>query len=553
MTPTLPFRRRLQDGVARAFGLTPETRVALVEGALDRGTRDSATYWLQLVLSMAIATFGLVLGSTAVVIGAMLVSPLMGPIVELGLGLAVGSPLLVLRSVVRTATSIGVVISAAALLTLALPFHELTSEIAARTSPTALDLLIAVCCALAAAYTQLRAGSDTAATAAGTAIGIALVPPLCVAGYGLGTREPSVSTGALLLFTANLSAIIVVTTASFVVLGFDAVDVRAREHDVLGRSERVTLAVRAARVLERLFRGRSGAWVRLAMPLLFLASVYIPLQQALAEVSWEIRVRAAIQRRLDALPLRSVGTSLHVKRHAVHVGLVVVGSPEEATSLQRKLEMDIATVAGVRPKIEVLAVAEASQLPAPATPRVEPAAPPTPEVARVITAFDEALRSGFPTDVAGRIVDARLVASPGRPARAIVAHVGAPIGAAAERLLAERLGAALATNLRFEDVAVGWKQSFDALVPFVATSWNAWSAARESPPLRVCLEVPAGTVDPAIDALRTTIAARPGSRLDERDAFTVWLSDAPCPVATVTVDAGADGAADGAPDARGHD
>lgn len=552
MTSTPSFRRRLQDGIASAFGLTPDARVTLVGDALDRGTRDSATYWLQLLLAMAIATFGLVLGSTAVVIGAMLVSPLMGPIVELGLGLAVGSPLLVLRSVVRTGTSIVVVIAAAAALTLALPFHELTGEIAARTSPTALDLLVAVCCALAAAYTQLRAGSDTAATAAGTAIGIALVPPLCVAGYGLGTRDPSVATGALLLFTANLSAIIVVTTGSFVVLGFDQVDVRAREHEVLGRDDRVTFAVRVARVLERLFRRRSGAWVRLAMPLLFLAAVYIPLQKALAEVSWEIRVRAAIQRRLDALPLRSVGTSLHVKRHAVHVGLVVVGTPEQASSLQRKLELDIATVAGVRPKIEVLAVAEASQLPV--TPRVEAAAPPTPEIARVVTAFDDALRSAFPSDVAGAIVDARLVASPGHPTRAIVVHRGAPIGAAAERLLAERLGAQLGANLQLEDVAVGFKQSFDTEVPFVAAAWTAWGTARESPALRVCLEVPAGTADPAIEGLRAAIAGRPGSRLDERDAFTVWLSDAPCPAPTGAGDAGAEGdVADGALDAWARD
>ena len=84
----------------------------------------------------------------------------------------------------------------------------MTRALTTRTSPTALDLLVAVFCAIAAAYAQVRSGSDTTATAAGTAIGIALVPPLCVVGYGLGTRSREIASGAALLFTANLCAIL---------------------------------------------------------------------------------------------------------------------------------------------------------------------------------------------------------------------------------------------------------------------------------------------------------------------------------------------------------
>ena len=78
----------LQDRIAAAFGIQPADREAIVRAMLERSGRESAGYWLQLLLAMGIASLGLVLGSTAVVIGAMLISPLMGPIIELGMGLA---------------------------------------------------------------------------------------------------------------------------------------------------------------------------------------------------------------------------------------------------------------------------------------------------------------------------------------------------------------------------------------------------------------------------------------------------------------------------------
>ena len=96
--------------------------------------------------------------------------------------------LLVLRAALRVVLSVLLVVTGAALLVLALPFHEITSEIATRVAPTALDLLVAVFCALTAAYTTVRPGSDTTAAAAGTAIGIALVPPLCTVGFGQRVR-----------------------------------------------------------------------------------------------------------------------------------------------------------------------------------------------------------------------------------------------------------------------------------------------------------------------------------------------------------------------------
>jgi uncharacterized hydrophobic protein (TIGR00271 family) len=173
---------RFQNRLSTLLGCAPNVRAPVVAAMLRRDASEATGYWLQLVVSIGIATLGLVLGSTAVIIGAMLIAPLMKPIVNLGMGLAVGSPFLVLRSGGRVALSVAAAISFSALLTRMLPFHELTAEISARTAPTALDLFAAAFCALAGVYASMRPSSDVAATAAGTSIGISLVPPLCASG-----------------------------------------------------------------------------------------------------------------------------------------------------------------------------------------------------------------------------------------------------------------------------------------------------------------------------------------------------------------------------------
>ncbi|HEY9227663.1 MAG TPA: DUF389 domain-containing protein, partial [Gemmatimonadaceae bacterium] len=283
----------MQHRVATALGVDEQRREETVVAMHTTNARRAPGYWIQLFLAMGIATLGLVLSSTAVVIGAMLVSPLMGPILELGMGFAVGSSLLVIRAFLRVVLSVVVVIGGAAIFTIALPFHEITAEIAARTAPTALDLLVAIFCALTAAYTTVRPGTDSTAAAAGTAIGIALVPPLCTIGFGLGTQSFDAAGGAALLFTANLSAILVFAVLSFFALGFDQVDATALEQrfvdDSGGRADRI--AARAHARLRDLFGSRYGLAMRLAIPGLFLAAVYIPLRQALDEVTWEVRTR----------------------------------------------------------------------------------------------------------------------------------------------------------------------------------------------------------------------------------------------------------------------
>lgn len=203
-----PLALKWRLALARSMSVTSETRRAGVSDMLERHRKDQVGYWFQLVLAIGIATFGLVVGSTGVVIGAMLVSPLMGPIVEVGMGLVTGAPLLVIRSASRSVTSIFVVVAGSAALSWTVPIHEVNSKILARTSPTLIDLYVACFCAFAAAYTTVRQSSATVSAAAGTSISIALVPPLCVVGWGLGSGRFAIARGAAMLFTANFAAIV---------------------------------------------------------------------------------------------------------------------------------------------------------------------------------------------------------------------------------------------------------------------------------------------------------------------------------------------------------
>lgn len=443
-----------RDSLARAFGVAPDDRERLIRSMLERHARDRVAYWLELTLSMGIATLGLVLDSTVVVIGAMLVAPLMNPIVELGVGLAIGSPLLVTRSFVRVAGSVLFVVAGAAAITAMLPYHELTSQIAARTSPTVLDLSVAVLCAVAAAFSTVR-GSQAMGVASGTAIGISLVPPLCVVGYGLGTLDGGVAFGALLLFTANVTAIVLVAVGAFLLLRFDAVDVYALERDAVQGGAKTS---RIGRVLHRLFGARYGRALRVLMPMVIMVGVYVPLRRALEEVTWQVRVRARLTDVIEHLPLAktAIRSSVSVGNHSVAVHLAVVGSADDAARLSREIEARAAAVAGVRPVVDVVAVPTAEQLRHLALASRGDA---TTTVARppAATEIDDGVRGAlgvlWPGGDAGALARWRLSTDSSGRWRAVVVHVGARLGGAATDILARDLGDRLHVAVTVEDHA----------------------------------------------------------------------------------------------------
>jgi uncharacterized hydrophobic protein (TIGR00271 family) len=187
---------------------------------LRRVVEESSTtprYLFMICMSAGIAVLGLLLSSPAVVIGAMLLSPLMGPIIGAGFALAEGK-FKWLRLCAR-AIFVGTVVAVlfcAAIVWLS-PLQTMTDEIAARTRPNLFDLLVALFSSLAGSYAMIRGREGTIV---GVAIATALMPPLAVVGYGLATFNMTVFGGALLLYVTNLLTIALTATLMARLYGF---------------------------------------------------------------------------------------------------------------------------------------------------------------------------------------------------------------------------------------------------------------------------------------------------------------------------------------------
>jgi uncharacterized hydrophobic protein (TIGR00271 family) len=195
-----------------------EQRDAIYKSVLDSSHID-LEYTALLTLAGLIALFGLLENSAAVIIGAMLISPLMNPILSAALALLLGDGNLGKRSATVLALSVGGVIGITWLVASLTPLRQATPEILARTAPNLLDLFIAFLSGLAGTL-ALRGGSLTLTILPGVAIAVAVVPPLSVVGYGLSTHQGSIAGGAFLLFVTNLVSIIISASTVFRIMGF---------------------------------------------------------------------------------------------------------------------------------------------------------------------------------------------------------------------------------------------------------------------------------------------------------------------------------------------
>lgn len=173
------------------------------------------TAWV-LVFSILIASIGLNTGSAAVVIGAMLISPLMGPILGVGLSIGINDVDTLKRSLINLGVMIGLSLTTSFVFFLIPLFRAETPEILARTAPDVRDVFIAMAGGLALIIALSRRSKQTN-TIAGVAIATALMPPLCTAGYGLATGNLAYFGGAMFLFTINT---IFIALATFVIVKF---------------------------------------------------------------------------------------------------------------------------------------------------------------------------------------------------------------------------------------------------------------------------------------------------------------------------------------------
>ena len=196
--------------------LERDDRVALAE-RVSKSSAADADFVMMMALAAVLASLGLMQGSTAVVIGAMLVAPLMGPLLGAGLAVVQGN----LKLFRNASIAIGLGVGIGLLVSLAVgalnPGYEPSLEIEARGNPDLLDLGIALASGMVAAYAQGR--TNVASTLAGVAIAAALVPPLAVVGLALTTGHPVIAGNASILLMTNLVAITLGAGLVFRMLG----------------------------------------------------------------------------------------------------------------------------------------------------------------------------------------------------------------------------------------------------------------------------------------------------------------------------------------------
>lgn len=311
----------LRNWLADHLEINPRRKAEIYRSLLDSVSLGDISYWLQVFFSAGIATLGLVLNSPAVIIGAMLISPLMGGILANGLAFAVGDLVLGTRAIVNLAVSCIAAIAFAVLIIAPIPFKELTPEIAARTQPSALDLFIALFSGALGSIATAKEPKGVVTSIPGVAIAVALMPPLCVVGYGIGIRlSPDVvgiggfqvARGGALLFLTNLAAITLMSMLVFLALNIGMPEVKSQViewHEQDPESQWVQKVLTRLPVTNQLQKIGSLP-SRLVVMLLPILLLLIPLNQSF------LRLQAELAQKQEDNKLRRLATTLWQRNFA---------------------------------------------------------------------------------------------------------------------------------------------------------------------------------------------------------------------------------------------
>ena len=196
------MNEKFAASVKNAFSLrVDQASYEEIDASIKAGSRVKGTNMCILILAIIIASIGLNMNSTAVIIGAMLISPLMGGIMAIGYGIATNDLKRALGAGARLLFQVVICIIASTLYFVISPISTAHSELLARTSPTIWDVLIAIAGGLAGIIGTTR--KEKTNVIPGVAIATALMPPLCTAGYGIATLRWNFFIGALYLFFIN--------------------------------------------------------------------------------------------------------------------------------------------------------------------------------------------------------------------------------------------------------------------------------------------------------------------------------------------------------------
>ncbi|MCD6654429.1 MAG: TIGR00341 family protein [Sulfurovum sp.] len=185
---------------------------------IKESAKISSIFIALMILSTLLATVGIFQDSTPTVIGAMILAPLMAPIISLSMGIVRSNKLITQSSIITLALGVMSALFFSFALTFFMPLDIMTSQMSSRINPNLLDLFVAIFSGIAGAYASSK--EEVAKSLAGVAIAIALVPPLAVTGIGIGWAEWPMIHGSFLLFLTNLFGMIIAASLTFIILGY---------------------------------------------------------------------------------------------------------------------------------------------------------------------------------------------------------------------------------------------------------------------------------------------------------------------------------------------
>ena len=333
---------------------------------LDEESSPDFDFFMLILLSCTIASLGLITDSLAVIIGAMLVAPLMSPIMGISLASVVGEQRLFKRAITALIEGVLLAVLLSAILAFILyhlPFgilEEIPNEILVRTRPSPFDLVIALAGGAAAAYAL--AMPKLSAALPGVAISTALMPPLCTVGIGIGIQNPNVIFGATLIFLTNLLAISFSGIVIFLWLGFRPLN------------------------LHKKWRGLPN---NLMISALFVALVTIPLSvlafRSLQEANYAKTIETAITTSLEAFSnAQLVGFTYSNEEEFVNLEISIYSHYQPSYQQLVDLQTNIASAINQTVALKLLVIP---------TTNLDPLIPPTPTNTLVFTLTPSATSS----------------------------------------------------------------------------------------------------------------------------------------------------------------
>jgi uncharacterized hydrophobic protein (TIGR00271 family) len=333
----------------------------------------STSYFLILTIANLIALSGLITNSAPVIIGAMLISPLMSPILNIGFAFITGDRFVWSKSLKKIVFGVALTLVAAAIATALSPLKEVTNEILSRTRPNLYDLIIALLAGTAGAA-ALCTKKNYLTIVPGVAIATAVIPPLSVAGFGIGTWNFRIFAGGFFLFFTNFVAIIISTGLVFFIYGF--------RPSVVGE-ESLSQLKRRVSVL-------AGVLLVISIPLLYT------LHQSIAEVRLRGAIESALRNNLNREGVSHLSTFSYFQRKdgrleiSSIVNTVKYMKEDQVAAVERNLEEGLKR--DVKLNLEQIQVQPGGLKEQKVKPVLEPAiAPPKPPAEVIRSSREETL------------------------------------------------------------------------------------------------------------------------------------------------------------------